>query len=165
MSGLVLYASLDSPLGELLLHGDGSALRGLHMQEGRKPVTVGPDWRRAPEAFAGAAAQLAEYFAGEREAFDLPLEPAGTPFQLRVWEELLAIGYGETISYAELARRIGRPAAVRAVGAANGSNPLSVVIPCHRVVGASGALTGYGGGVERKRLLLDLEAGLQRITG
>jgi methylated-DNA-[protein]-cysteine S-methyltransferase len=153
-----LYTTIDSPLGELLLLGDGNALGGLHMQEGRKPATVGPGWRRQPGAFAEAGAQLREYFAGERTAFELPLEPLGSPFQLRVWVALREIGYGETLAYGELARRLGQPAAARAVGAANGANPLSVVIPCHRLVGAGGALTGYGGGIERKRLLLELEA-------
>ncbi len=129
------------------------------MQEGRKPGTVPRGWARDPEAFLEVRTQLGEYFAGERRSFDLPLEPAGSPFQRQVWRALREIGYGEALSYGELARRIGRPNAPRAVGAANGANPLSVVIPCHRLVGADGTLTGYGGGIERKRLLLDLEAG------
>jgi methylated-DNA-[protein]-cysteine S-methyltransferase len=155
----LLYTTIDSPLGELLLLGDGSSLCGLYMQEGRKPGTVPHGWEREPKAFAEVCRQLGEYFAGERTGFDLPLEPVGSPFQLQVWRALLEIGYGQTLSYGELARRIGRPQAPRAVGAANGANPLSVVIPCHRLVGSNGALTGYGGGVESKRLLLDLEAG------
>lgn len=159
MSGALLYTTVDSPIGELLLLGDGGALRGLYMQEGRKPGTVPRGWARDPEAFFEVRTQLGEYFAGERRSFDLPLEPAGSPFQLQVWRALREIGYGETLSYGELARRIGRPNAPRAVGAANGANPLSVVIPCHRLVGADGTLAGYGGGIERKRLLLDLEAG------
>jgi methylated-DNA-[protein]-cysteine S-methyltransferase len=106
------------------------------MQEGRKPGKVAAGWEREPRAFAKAEAQLGEYFAGRRTSFDLPLQAAGTPFQMRVWEALGEIGYGETMSYGELARRIGRPAAPRAVGAANGANPLSVVIPCHRLVGS-----------------------------
>ena len=153
------YTTVESPIGELLLLGDGGALRGLYMQEGRKPGTVSRGWARDPEAFAAVREQLGEYFAGDRRSFDLPLEPAGSPFQLQVWRALREIDYGETLSYGELARRIGRPNAPRAVGAANGANPLSVVIPCHRLVGADGTLTGYGGGIERKRLLLDLEAG------
>jgi methylated-DNA-[protein]-cysteine S-methyltransferase len=153
------YTTVESPIGELLLLGDGGALRGLYMQEGRKPGTVLSGWVRDPEAFAAVRTQLGEYFAGERRSFDLPLEPAGSLFQLQVWRALREIDYGETLSYGELARRIGRPNAPRAVGAANGANPLSVVIPCHRLVGADGTLTGYGGGIERKRLLLDLEAG------
>lgn len=158
MSDSPLYTTVGSPIGELLLVGDGEALRGLYMQEGRKPGKVAAGWEREPRAFAKAEAQLGEYFAGRRTSFDLPLQAAGTPFQMRVWEALGEIGYGETMSYGELARRIGRPAAPRAVGTANGANPLSVVIPCHRLVGSDGTLTGYGGGVERKRLLLDLEA-------
>ena len=159
MSGALLHTTVESPIGELLLLGDGGALRGLYMREGRKPGTVPRGWARDPEAFVEVRTQLGEYFAGERRSFDLPLEPAGSPFQLQVWRALREIGYGETLSYGELARRIGRPNAPRAVGAANGANPLSVVIPCHRLVGADGTLTGYGGGIERKRRLLDLEAG------
>jgi methylated-DNA-[protein]-cysteine S-methyltransferase len=154
----LLYTELDSPVGELLLIGDGERLRGLHFQRGRRPVAVGAGWRRAERPFAAARRQLDEYFAGERSAFELPLDGAGTPFQRRVWAALAAIPYGETVSYGELARRIGRPAAVRAVGMANGRNPISIVVPCHRVIGADGALTGYGGGVERKRYLLELES-------
>ena len=154
-----LYTTIASPIGELLLLGDGSALRGLYMQEGRKPATVRPGWKREPDAFAAASAQLDEYFAGRRTGFDLPIEPSGTPFQLRVWRALRDVDYGETSSYGELARRIGRPRAARAVGAANGSNPISIVIPCHRLIGTSGALTGYAGGIANKRLLLELEAG------
>jgi methylated-DNA-[protein]-cysteine S-methyltransferase len=154
----LLFTTIDSPLGELLLFGDGSALHGLYMQQGRRSATVSPDWRREPGAFAAAKAQLNEYFAGGRTSFDLPLEMAGTPFQRSVWRALLEVGYGETLSYGELARRIGRPTATRAVGAANGANPVSIVIPCHRLVGSTGALTDYGGGIESKRLLLDLES-------
>ncbi|HYM54367.1 MAG TPA: methylated-DNA--[protein]-cysteine S-methyltransferase [Solirubrobacteraceae bacterium] len=150
--------TIDSPIGELLLLGDGEALHGLYMQAGRRPISVAPGWERSPGAFAGVAEQLGEYFAGRRTDFDVPLEMEGTPFQLRVWEALREIGYGETISYGELARRIGNPSASRAVGMANGCNPIAVIVPCHRVIGANGTLTGYGGGVERKRLLLDLEA-------
>jgi methylated-DNA-[protein]-cysteine S-methyltransferase len=157
-TGQGLYVTIDSPIGELLLLGNGNALRGLYMQEGRKPGSVPRGWERDPGAFAGVGTQLGEYFAGERTGFDLSLEPVGSPFQLRVWQALLEIGYGETLSYGELARRIGRPGAPRAVGAANGANPLSVVVPCHRLIGSNGALTGYGGGIERKRLLLELEA-------
>jgi methylated-DNA-[protein]-cysteine S-methyltransferase len=157
---VTVYTTLDSPLGALLLCGDGRALQGLYMQDGRKPATVLPGWRREPAAFAAASAQLGEYFAGRRQDFDLRLEPSGSPFQLQVWGALRRIGYGETLSYGELARRIGRPSAPRAVGAANGSNPLSVVIPCHRLVGSDGAMTGYAGGVEGKRWLLELERDL-----
>ena len=154
----LLYTDFDSPVGELLLIGDGERLRGLHFQQGRRPVKIGAGWRRAERPFAAIRGQLDEYFAGERSVFELPLGGAGTPFQRRVWAALAEIPYGETISYGELARRIGKPAAVRAVGLANGRNPISIVVPCHRVIGADGALTGYGGGVERKRYLLELEA-------
>jgi methylated-DNA-[protein]-cysteine S-methyltransferase len=157
-TGLGSYAAIASPIGELLLLGDDRALRGLYMQEGRKPGTVPRGWDCDPGAFVEVRTQLGEYFAGTRRSFDLPLEPAGSDFQLQVWRALLEIGYGETVTYGELARRIGRPNAPRAVGAANGANPLSLVIPCHRLVGSDGALTGYGGGIERKRLLLELEA-------
>ena len=155
----LLYTQVDSPIGELLLTGDGRALKGLHMQEGRRPMRIHPDWIRAEEPFAQARTQLAEYFDGRRREFDLPLAPWGTPFQLRVWHALRGIPYGRTASYGEIARQVGVPSAPRAVGVANGLNPIAVVVPCHRVIGADGSLTGYGGGLERKRLLLDLEAG------
>jgi methylated-DNA-[protein]-cysteine S-methyltransferase len=154
----LLYTTVDSPVGELLLVGDERALRGLHMQEGRTASAVRPDWKRDHEAFRNACTQLDEYFEGNRASFDLPLELEGTPFQRRVWRALREIPYGETVSYGALARRIGRPESSRAVGAANGRNPISLIVPCHRVVGSDGELTGYGGGIERKRLLLDLEA-------
>jgi methylated-DNA-[protein]-cysteine S-methyltransferase len=154
----LLYTTLESPIGELLLVGDGELLRGVHFQGGLRPVRVDESWRRAEEPFARARDQLGEYFAGERVAFDLPAAGEGTPFQRRVWAALAEIRYGETVSYGELARRIGTPSASRAVGMANGRNPLSIVVPCHRVIGSDGALTGYGGGVERKRFLLELEA-------
>jgi methylated-DNA-[protein]-cysteine S-methyltransferase len=129
------------------------------MQEGRTTLAVRPGWQPASEPFEDARVQLAEYFAGRRRRFDLPLAMTGTPFQRRVWRALRDIPYGQTTSYGELARRIGRsPAASRAVGMANGRNPLAVVVPCHRVIGADGTLTGFGGGLERKRLLLELEA-------
>jgi methylated-DNA-[protein]-cysteine S-methyltransferase len=129
------------------------------MQEGRTAASINPEWRSADEPFADVRRQLCEYFDGERDAFDLPLEMSGTPFQRRVWQALQQIPYGETTTYGELARRMGRPAASRAVGLANGRNPIAVIVPCHRVIGSDGSLTGYGGGLERKRLLLDLEAG------
>ncbi len=159
MSRLV-YTRTESPIGELVLTGDGRVLRGLHMQEGRRPLTLGPEWIEADDAFEEVRAQLADYFAGRRTSFDVPLDLQGTPFQIEVWRGLLEIGYGETVSYGELAHRIGRPRAVRAVGLANGRNPIAVIVPCHRVIGADGTLTGYGGGLDRKRQLLDLEARL-----
>ena len=152
------YTRVDSSLGELLLVGDGDALHQLHMQRGRRPSAPDPGWRRASEPFADVRAQLGEYFAGERTAFEVPLALHGSPFELRVWRALQEIPYGATTSYGEVARRIGHAEAARAVGLANGRNPVAVIVPCHRVIGADGTLTGYGGGLERKRLLLDLEA-------
>ena len=149
------YTTMASPVGELLLTAAEGKLTGLYM-----PVEVhGPPTGivRDDAAFAATRRQLEEYFARERREFDLPVAPPGTPFQQSVWAELQRIGYGETISYAELAARIGRPTAIRAAGAANGANPVSIIIPCHRVIGSDGSLTGYGGGLEAKRLLLELE--------
>jgi len=155
----MLYTTFDSPVGELLLSGDGQALRGLYMQEGRTAAAVRADWLRDDDAFTDVRAQLDEYFDGRRTDFDLPLAMAGSEFQRRVWRALEDIPYGETISYGEQARRLGPPATPRNVGATNGRNPISIIVPCHRVVGSDGSLTGYGGGLERKRMLLDLEAG------
>jgi len=156
----MLYCTTSSPIGELLLAGDRDALQLLHMQQGRRPARIAPGWARSDEPFARVRAQLDEYFDGRRRAFDIPLRPAGTPFELEVWGALREIPYGETVSYGELAARIGRADAARAVGAANGRNPIAVIVPCHRVIGADRSLTGYGGGLERKRLLLELEAGV-----
>ncbi|MCL2781678.1 MAG: methylated-DNA--[protein]-cysteine S-methyltransferase [Actinomycetia bacterium] len=153
------YAHIDSPLGALLLVGDESGLAGLHLTTGRGAITPSPAWEPAATAdFADARAQLDEYFAGARQRFELALRPAGTPYQLRVWAALRDIPYGATTSYGELAAAIGSPAGARAVGLANGRNPISIIVPCHRVVGADGSLTGYGGGLPAKRWLLDHEA-------
>ena len=154
----MLHTTIQSPIGELLLTGDGEAIRGLYIQDGLAAMEPDPGWRRDDNAFADAREQLGEYFAGERTDFDLALAPEGTEFQRRVWDGLRAIPYGETRSYAELARAVGRPGAARAVGAANGRNPITVIVPCHRVIGSNGDLAGFSGGVERKRMLLDLEA-------
>lgn len=154
----LLYTSVDSPIGELVLTGDGRALRGLYMQGGRTGLSARPGWRRGDEPFAEVRAQLDEYFQGRRAGFDLELELEGTLFQRRVWRALLEIPYGEALTYGELARRLGRPSASRAVGAANGRNPISLIVPCHRLVGADGSLTGYGGGIDRKRFLLEHES-------
>ena len=143
-----------------MLVGDEHALHGLYMQEGRTAVAVRDEWEPAEEPFADVREQLDEYFAGGRTTFDLPLTMTGSPFQRRVWRALQDIPYGETISYGELARRVGAPATPRNVGSANGRNPVSVIVPCHRVIGADSSLTGYGGGLERKRILLELEAGV-----
>jgi methylated-DNA-[protein]-cysteine S-methyltransferase len=154
--------SVDSPVGPLVLAGRDGALTNLRMVDQRYEPADRDGWREDRHAFGEAAAQLEAYFAGELVEFDLELAPAGTAFQRAVWDELLAIPYGETRSYGELARNLGRPGAARAVGLANGHNPIGIVIPCHRVIGADGSLTGYGGGIERKRALLDLEQ--QRAT-
>jgi methylated-DNA-[protein]-cysteine S-methyltransferase len=154
------YTTMPSPIGELLLTTDGTALTRLLMS----PFDIDPAWTHDDDALRPFVTQLDDYFAGKRRDFDFPLEPAGTPFQRRVWEALCEIPYGETWSYLQLATRIGNPKACRAVGLANGRNPIAVVVPCHRVIGANGSLTGYGGGMDRKRLLLDLErrtAGVQ----
>jgi methylated-DNA-[protein]-cysteine S-methyltransferase len=155
----VIYTTVESPIGELLLLGDGEVLRGLYMQAGRRPIRIRPAWERDDSAFPEAREQLAQYFAGERTSFDLPMQLDGSVFQRTVWHALTEIPYGQTISYGELARRIGRPDLARAVGTANGQNPIAVVVPCHRVIGSDGKLVGYGGGLENKRLLLDLEQG------
>ena len=151
------WHEVDSPIGTLLLAGDGARLIRVHFQSGPRPLRPERSWVESDVPFAAAARQLAEYFAGHRRTFDLALAPAGTAFQLRVWRALCAVPYGATISYGELARRIGNPRASRAVGLANGANPLPIVVPCHRVIGANGALTGFGGGLPIKRALLALE--------
>jgi methylated-DNA-[protein]-cysteine S-methyltransferase len=149
------YSYLDSPVGRLLLAGDEAGLRLICFPtEKRMPE---PAWRQGDAPFAEALRQLEAYFAGELSEFDLALAPEGTPFQLSVWRALRRIPYGETVSYGEVAKAIGRPSACRAVGAANGSNPLPIVIPCHRVIGSTGKLTGFGGGLDTKAALLALE--------
>ena len=158
----VYHTEIPSPVGPLTLRGTARGLTGLFMADHRHgPTTDRAGWTEDARPFADAVAQLHEYFAGRRTAFDLTVDEAGlggTEFQRRVWRALRDIPHGQTISYGGLARRIGQPAAVRAVGLANGRNPLSIIVPCHRVIGANGALTGYGGGVERKRWLLAHEA-------
>ena len=152
---------LPGPLGEMLLvsNPDGTALAGLYLAN-QKYFPDAAQWDEAAQLplFRNAAAQLREYFAGARTAFDLPLEPAGTPFQRQVWAAIAEIPFAATITYAELAARCGRPSAVRAAAAATGRNPLTIVVPCHRIVGSGGALTGYAGGLDRKRTLLAHEA-------
>jgi len=143
-----------TPVGPLMLTTDGEALTGLYFGEHPVPGERDDDH----PVLRAAMAQLAEFFAGKRQAFDVPLAPKGTEFQRRVWEQLRLIPYGTTISYGELARRVGNPAASRAVGLANGRNPIAIVVPCHRVIGANGSLTGFGGGMDAKKTLLDLEA-------
>lgn len=157
----IFVTTHDSPIGSLTLTAqrDG-ALLAILMADQRHRRPDDPTWRPDRAPFAEVITQLDTYFAGELRHFDLPLHPVGTPFQLQVWSALREIPYGSTISYRQLAEHVGRPKAVRAVGLANGRNPLSIVVPCHRVVGANGSLTGYGGGLERKRLLLELEGAL-----
>lgn len=147
--------SVDSPIGKLVLVADEKGLRHLHFPDDSSAYEV--DAIEDPERFVDATQQLDAYWAGKRVEFDLPLLPEGTAFRKQVWDALLEVPYGETASYGEVARRIGRPKAARAVGAACGSNPLPIFIPCHRVVGASGALTGFGGGLPIKERLLALE--------
>ncbi|MFK5635744.1 methylated-DNA--[protein]-cysteine S-methyltransferase [Ornithinimicrobium sp. LYQ103] len=158
----ITYLLTDSPVGPLRLVSDGEHLTGLFFAEHRHaPERAGTEvgLGEAPAVLREAVVQLADYFAGRRTDFDLPLAAEGTPFQQRVWALLRQIPYGRTRSYGQLAAELGQPGASRAVGLANGRNPLSIVVPCHRVVGADGSLTGYGGGAERKRALLDLERG------
>jgi methylated-DNA-[protein]-cysteine S-methyltransferase len=154
------YCHYSSPVGELVLTSDGEALTGLHLplrDVGAAPLK-GSGWRRDEAPFRDAIEQLRAYFACERTGFDLPLRMDGTPFQRLAWDALLTIPFGTTISYAEQARRIGRPEASRAVGAANGRNPIAIIVPCHRVIGSSGTLTGYGGGLALKEWLLTHES-------
>ena len=151
---------VSSPIGRLLLLGDGHALTGLWMIDAERHTTRfgQADLTPRPEAFREVAAQLEAYFAGDLKEFTVPLAPTGSPFQLAVWTELTKIPYGSTVSYGDIARALGkRLVASRAVGLANGANPISVIVPCHRVIGSDGSLTGYGGGLERKELLLRLE--------
>ena len=153
------YAYFDSPIQSLLLTSDGASLTGLFMVEQKHGPEIGADWMEDQDAapFAETKRQLTEYFAGTRREFDVPLLPQGTEFQRKVWTELQNIPYGATLSYGALAQKVGSPNASRAVGLANGRNPISIIVPCHRVVGANGKLTGYGGGLPRKAALLALE--------
>jgi methylated-DNA-[protein]-cysteine S-methyltransferase len=154
--GMTSYRIIDSPIGPLTLAGDDGTLTHLRMVD----QTYEPDrddWIRDDTAFATAVEQLDAYFAGDLHEFDIPMAMDGTEFQRRVWQALCTIPYGETRSYGEIAAQIGSPGASRAVGLANGHNPIAVIVPCHRVIGANGSLTGYGGGLDRKKLLLALE--------
>lgn len=153
------YTEVDSPLQPILLTSDGAALTGLFTVSHRGGPEVAPNWVRDDQTapFPEAARQLTAYFAGHLTAFDLPLSVSGTVFQQKVWEELRRVPHGTTVSYGELARRIGRPTACRAVGLANGRNPISIIVPCHRVVGVNGKLVGYAGGLSQKEALLRLE--------
>jgi methylated-DNA-[protein]-cysteine S-methyltransferase len=156
------YDIVDSPVGRIALTGDERALSGLYLLDaGDRSAVIRPEWTRRDGLFPAVTAQLAEYFAGTARSFDLPLAPRGTPFQLAVWAELTRIPYGSTVSYGDIAAALGKsPVASRAVGLANGRNPISVIVPCHRVIGADGSLTGYGWGVERKEWFLRHEGAL-----
>jgi len=168
MLTVVHFDCIPSPLGGMVLASNGDALTGAWFDGQRYQPPIGPGWARHPglPVLRRAAVQLAAYFAGELIAFDVPLAPVGTPFQRDVWRAISGVPCGATIAYRELARRAGRPASIRAAGAATGRNPLSIFIPCHRIVGADGTLTGYAGGLARKRALLALERGaLERVAG
>ncbi|MDE0354923.1 MAG: methylated-DNA--[protein]-cysteine S-methyltransferase [Deltaproteobacteria bacterium] len=151
------YGWMESPVGDLLIVADEAAVRMIGFRKGQHPGKVKEGWREGGSLVAEAGRQLDEYFEGRRRRFDLPLAPSGTPFQLRAWKMLQDIPYGATRSYGEQARAMGQPRAVRAVGAANGRNPIAIIVPCHRVIGGDGGLTGYGGGLDVKRFLLELE--------
>lgn len=151
------HTEIDSPLGPLLVVGDGRFVTGLYLPDHKHWRGVDAASERSDGPFGLVREQLAEYFAGDRQTFDVPLKLTGTPFQRRVWHELARIPFGTTITYAQLAARVGNPQAVRAVGAANGRNPVSILVPCHRVIGTSGKLTGYAGGVDKKDWLLTWE--------
>jgi len=154
---MTYWHEIDSPVGTLMLVGTARALARINFQAGPRPLRPAKGWQPTADAFVQVQAQLREYFCGARRSFDLPTAAEGTRFQLRVWQALTTIPYGETVSYGELARRLGLSRGARAVGLANGANPLPIVVPCHRVIGADGTLTGFGGGLRIKRALLALE--------
>jgi methylated-DNA-[protein]-cysteine S-methyltransferase len=153
------FDTLTTPIGPLRIAADANGLRHIRFEHERHPVQLGSEWQYEPARLLFARTQLEQYFSGARQQFDLPLAPVGTAFQVQVWQALAQINFGETWSYKQLADRVGNPGAARAVGAANGRNPLPIVLPCHRVIGASGALTGFGGGLPVKRWLLTHERG------
>ena len=160
------YDLYESPHGQMLLVADGEGLSGAYFVEGQKYVPgIAPEWRRDARcpAVRQAKRELAEYFGGERERFETTLAPEGTPFQQSVWKAISTVAFGKTITYDELARRAGCPGSARAAGAATGRNPISIIVPCHRIVGSNGSLTGYAGGLDRKRALLALEAGMGEL--
>jgi methylated-DNA-[protein]-cysteine S-methyltransferase len=165
LPGRRCHTVVDSPCRPLTLVATDGLLSGLYMEQQRHRPAQETFGEPEPEPFTEVVHQLEEYFAGDRTQFDLPVALAGTAFQRRVWAALREIPYGETVSYGQLAERLGQPAASRAVGLANGKNPIGIIVPCHRVVGANGDLTGYGGGIERKRFLLDLERDVSETSG
>jgi methylated-DNA-[protein]-cysteine S-methyltransferase len=151
---MIWFDEMPSPVGTLLLVADSEGVRHIRFERERHALRHERDWQRDRARLAFLREQLEQYFAGVRRVFELPLAPRGSPFQLRVWAALGAVPFGSTVSYSEIARRIGDPGSVRAVGAANGRNPLPIAVPCHRVIGVDGSLVGFGGGLERKRWLL-----------
>ncbi len=153
----IYYDYLESPLGELLAIASDKGLTGLHLPGASHTPAIQAHWQRSAARFASLRGELADYFAGRRASFQIELDTGGSPFQAAVWRALREIPYGRTSSYRDIAERIGRPRAIRAVGAANGRNPVSIIVPCHRVIGADGSLTGYAGGLPAKRYLLGLE--------
>lgn len=161
----IRYAYCDSLLGTMLLAADERGLRSINFPGSKKAERAPPAWREDGAGFAETIRQLSAYFAGELTDFDVPLALEGTEFQLRVWQSLRGIPYGETISYGQLAARLGNPKAARAVGLANGSNPVPIIIPCHRVIGSNGSLVGYGGGLANKKTLLALESRQRSLLG
>ncbi len=144
-------------IGTLTLAGDEAGLKHIKLEKEKNPIIIRDDWKKKPDFFAPLKAQLRAYFKRELKHFDIPLAPVGTPFQLKVWQALRSIPYGELVSYKTIAKAIGNPKAVRAVGGANGKNPISIIVPCHRVIGSDGSLTGFGGGLQTKKRLIDLE--------
>lgn len=157
------YTWIRTPIGTLLIAGDRSGLRTIRFEDGGKAAEPEAGWTRDDRAFRDVCRQLDEWFAGGRKSFEVDLAPEGTKFQKAVWTALRAIPYGEVRSYRQIAEVIGRPSACRAVGAANGANPIPIIIPCHRVIGSNGSLTGFGGGLAAKRWLLELESGSGRL--
>ncbi len=162
---MITYALITSPLGPFLIGGTDAGITHMSFQHAVDPFQIPASWVRDDLAFPNAQEQLQAYFSGQRTTFDLPLTPHGTAFQKQVWQALLAIPYGQTTSYGAIAKQLGKPNASRAVGAANGQNPIPVVIPCHRVIGANGKLTGYAGGLAIKEALLTLEGVLPADDG
>jgi methylated-DNA-[protein]-cysteine S-methyltransferase len=159
------YDLYESPHGRMLLVANDEGLSGVYFDGQKYLPKVDPEWRRDARhaLLRQAKRELAEYFGGERERFETALAPEGTPFQRSVWKAISKVGFGKTITYAELARRAGYPGSARAAGAATGRNPISIIVPCHRIVGSDGSLTGYAGGLDRKRALLALESGIQDL--
>jgi methylated-DNA-[protein]-cysteine S-methyltransferase len=159
------YDFYESPYGQMLLVADGEALCGVYFDGQKYLPQVASQWRRDAQhaTLRQAKRELAEYFAGKRKRFEVALAPEGTPFQRSVWKAIATVGFGETISYAELAQRAGCPGSARAAGAATGRNPIGIIVPCHRILGSDGSLTGYAGGLDRKRALLALESGIPQL--